>query len=40
LPIETGLANAFYVEVIGDDLEGKEVLIIEKASLFPVIGNP
>ena len=39
LPIETGLADAFYVEVIGEDLEGKEVLIIEKTSLFPIIGN-
>ena len=39
LPIETGLADAFYVEVIGADLEGKEVLIIEKTSLFPIIGN-
>ena len=39
LPIETGLADAFYVEVIGEDLERKEVLIIEKTSLFPIIGN-
>jgi HlyD family secretion protein len=39
LPIETGLADAFYVEVIGADLEGKDVLIIEKTSLFPIIGN-
>lgn len=39
LPIETGLADAFYVEVIGEDLEGKEVLIIEKTSLFPIIAN-
>lgn len=39
LPIETGLADAFYVEVIGMDLEGKEVLIIEKTSFFPLIGN-
>ena len=39
LPIETGLADAFFVEVIGEDLEGKEVLIIEKTSLFPIIGN-
>lgn len=39
LPIETGLADAFYVEVIREDLEGKEVLIIEKTSLFPIIGN-
>ena len=39
LPIETGLADAFYVEVIGEDLEDKEVLIIEKTSLFPIIGN-
>lgn len=39
LPIETGLADAFYVEVIGMDLEGKEVLIIEETSFFPLIGN-
>lgn len=39
LPIQTGLADAFYVEVIGADLEGKEVLIIEETSLFPIIGN-
>lgn len=39
LPIETGLADAFYVEVMGADLEGKEVLIIETTSFFPIIGN-
>ncbi|HCT62863.1 MAG TPA: hypothetical protein DIC19_02045 [Erysipelotrichaceae bacterium] len=39
LPVETGLADAFFVEVIGADLEGQEVLIIEKTSLFPIIAN-
>ena len=39
IPIETGIADAFNVEVIGDNLEGKEIVIIEESSLFPVFTN-
>lgn len=39
IPIETGIANAFEVEVIGENLEGKEVIIIEQSSIFPIFMN-
>ncbi|HET6785477.1 MAG TPA: hypothetical protein VFH18_05600 [Erysipelotrichaceae bacterium] len=39
IPIETGIADAFNVEVIGENLEGKEVIIIEESSVFPIFTN-
>jgi len=39
IPVETGIADAFNVEVIGENLEGKEVIIIEESSVFPIFTN-
>ena len=39
IPIETGIADAFNVEVIGDKLEGKEIIIIETSSVFPIFAQ-
>lgn len=39
IPIETGIADAFNVEVIGENLAGKEVIIIEETSVFPIFTN-
>lgn len=39
IPIETGIADAFNVEVIGENLSGKEVIIIEESSIFPMFTN-
>jgi HlyD family secretion protein len=39
IPIETGIADAFNVEVIGENLLGKEIIIIEESSVFPIFSN-
>ncbi len=39
IPIETGIADAFNVEVIGENLEGKEIIIIEESAIFPIFSN-
>lgn len=39
IPIETGIADAFNVQVIGENLLGKEIIIIEESSVFPIFSN-